>query len=619
MLHPHEEAQLLAGPAEHQAVRLHGHGAPSGSLHRGAVLRAAGAHVGHRADDVGGPASSTVLHERDGYGGVVEVAGVAGPPGGRPALRPPPRYGADVLLSVIEVAEEGDIVPRGSVVDEPGVHGSLGIHVARAQVHDGGSVAGGLVKHGPAPVVPGVGRGHQSGLDRRRAPPGMRRLEQGGHAGHVRASHGSPGKDVELRAAAVGGDRRWAHAVGPRRQDVQPRRDHVRLEDIGRLRVRPSRRERRHHRRRPHAQSSAAEDNRCLRRAPLWRVRDIAADEVSCGGADGRSGEDVAVGDEPLAVEDSVGKYHGHAAGLLDHLALGGPGADPPVADHDLSLHRGGVQRALQAKGRGVTVAALGPGVEQRVQLPGGQGRPAVHADAGNRDAIPEPDVRREVSVHGARSNGGHPRRHVRHRKRPRATVAGGSGDEDPGLGGREGADGDRVEVVRDDDAAHAEGDHVDAVGHCGVEGGEDVGVEAAGEPADLVHGESRLGSHAGGDAPRIAQSRRGVHVASGGDGGRVRAVAVGVPRRARLRRLVHAPRGRLVPAREEPRSDHLLVTQRRREVSPRDALALPLSRRRTEPPIGKAPTFRPYPGINDGDNEVRAEVRFRQETCAHG
>ncbi|OAY79835.1 hypothetical protein ACMD2_04205 [Ananas comosus] len=390
---------------------------------------------------------------------------------------------------------EVDVVGGGGVVDEAGVHGAQRSKGPAGRAADSSSMR--------------VGGGHEGRLDGGGAP-------ERGEAGDVRAGHGRAGEDVELGAPGVGGDPRGAHAVGPRRQDVEPRGHHVGLEHVRGLGVGPARRERRHHGGRAHAEPGPAEADGCGGGAGGG---DVAAEGVAGGGAHGGGGEDVAVGDEALAVEGAVGEDHPGGPGAAHHLALRGARADAAVAHDDPAAHRGGVEGALEAEGRGVPVGG-GGGVGERVEAAGGEaGAAAVDADAGEDAAVGEDDVGGEVAVHGAGADGGDPGGDVGDGELAGAAVAGGGGDEDPGLGGGEGAHGDGVEVVGHDDAADAEGDDVDPVAHGGVEGGEDVGVEATPVPAHLVGGEARLGGHPRRDPARVAEG-----------GGREHAVCVPWP-----------------------------------------------------------------------------------------
>ncbi|BAF23867.1 Os08g0452200 [Oryza sativa Japonica Group] len=160
-LHPHREAQLLPVAPERQLPRLHGHRAPLGRPHRRAVHRAPAADVGHRPDEVGlHRRPGAVRGERGGHGRVVEVPGVPRAPRAA-AVRGAPRDRPDVLLGVVQVAEEVDVVHGGDVVDETRVHGAHRVNVPCAEVEHVGHDARGLVHHGAVAVVLDVGGGHE--------------------------------------------------------------------------------------------------------------------------------------------------------------------------------------------------------------------------------------------------------------------------------------------------------------------------------------------------------------------------------------------------------------------------------------------------------------------------
>ncbi|KAH0451549.1 hypothetical protein IEQ34_018848 [Dendrobium chrysotoxum] len=187
--------------------------------------------------------------------------------------------------------------------------------------------------------------------------------------------------------------------------------------------------------------------------------------------------------------------------------------------------------------------------------------RPAIHADTWEDAAVSEANVSGEGSIHGSRSDGGHPGSDVGDRESSRAAVSCRGGDEYPSLHRSEGANGDGVKVVRYDNAANAKGDDIDAVSDGRVKGGQDVRIKATSGPTDLINGETCFGRHPCGNATCITKGRRRVNVPPSGDGGGMSSMAVGVASRAELCSLVHSATGGLVAAGEVPCADELAIT----------------------------------------------------------
>jgi hypothetical protein len=222
-----------------------------------------------------------------------------------------------------------------------------------------------------------------------------------------------------------------------------------------------------------------------------------------------------------------------------------------------------------------------------------------------------------EIPINGAGTDRGDPGSNIRNGESAGAAITGRGGDEDAGIGGSESANGNGIEVVGDDNATDAQGDDVDAVSHGGVEGREDVGVVAAGVPADLVGGKAGFGSHPCSDAARVAEGGSREDVAAGGDGGGVGAMAIGVSGRAGLGGLVHFAVGGLVTCAEEAGTDELAVAGGGGEVLRRHASAFPLGGDGPEVPVGEALVLGPDSGVDDSDDEVGAEVRLFEKAGA--
>ncbi|KAF7054692.1 hypothetical protein CFC21_062331 [Triticum aestivum] len=271
--HRHREALLLRGRGEDELLRLHRHGrAAARHLHARLVRRGRlRADVGRRADHRLRLVAA-VEHHRDGR--VVKVG-----PRRLPARRGGARHGLvrdhlDRVGRVPDAAHERHVVLVPGVVHQPRVQGLAQRDVPRAVVERRRGAPGlGLVRHGAAAVVGHDGRGHQRRADGRRRPPGVRGPEQRGGATRVRARHGRPRQDVELRPPVVGLQAGWTGGARPRREDVDAGRDEVGLEDFRDESVRPARREGGHQGSRLDADDRAPEHNCCGRVGGVGSVR----------------------------------------------------------------------------------------------------------------------------------------------------------------------------------------------------------------------------------------------------------------------------------------------------------------------------------------------------------
>lgn len=107
-----------------------------------------------------------------------------------------------------------------------------------------------------------------------------------------------------------------------------------------------------------------------------------------------------------------------------------------------------------------------------------------------------------------------------------------------------ESSDCDRIEIVRGRDSvstADGDWDDVDTVKDWGVEGGEDIGVEAAEVlPANLVDCKSRFRTHAFCNSVSVPTHVGLECISSGGGGRHVGPMAVGISRRSMLHCIVY-------------------------------------------------------------------------------
>uniref|UniRef100_A0A804NE18 Uncharacterized protein n=1 Tax=Zea mays TaxID=4577 RepID=A0A804NE18_MAIZE len=231
-------------------------------------------------------------------------------------------------------------------------------------------------------------RGHDGRSDRGGAPVGVRGLDERGGGGGVRARHGRPRHDVVLHHAVVAVEFRRRRRPAPRRQDVQPRRRDVRLhrgqtakkkkqrvlitrqflvsfivcaasahvrtyvqylENAGLQDVGATRRELRHHRRRPdvhHGPGGVQHGGRA------GAGVDVAEDGVGVGCGDRGAREDVRVDGDFGAGGRWVAEQNGRAARALHLQALPHPQPSAPQAHDDLASHLvagQGVGQALAA------------------------------------------------------------------------------------------------------------------------------------------------------------------------------------------------------------------------------------------------------------------------------
>jgi len=220
------------------------------------------------------------------------------------------------------------------------------------------------------------------------------------------------------------------------------------------------------------------------------------------------------------------------------------------------------------------------------------QTRPIVHTHSINHLSVSQNNIRREISVYASRPHTRHPRCHIRHRQPAGTAVPRRGRHEHTRLRGSEGPHSDDVQVVGHHYAPHAQRHDVHAVGHSGVECGQDVGVVAAAFPADLVDGEASLRSHPSGHSLGVAHGGGRKHVPAGGDGGGVGAVTVGVYWRTVLECFVHFAIGGFVTAAEVAGSDKLAVTGGGGKAFPGDALTLPVGGREAQIAVVEALAF---------------------------
>lgn len=134
-----------------------------------------------------------------------------------------------------------------------------------------------------------------------------------------------------------------------------------------------------------------------------------------------------------------------------------------------------------------------------------------------------EQNISFECTVNSAGGDGENPRRDVTNGGGCRAVIPTGGDDGDAVGDSVEGADGDGVDQVVGGIAADGEGDDVDAVGDGGVEGDENIGIEALvvtvnGGPAYLVVGDASPWRAPLGRAVAGAEDARSLHhIAAGG------------------------------------------------------------------------------------------------------
>lgn len=138
---------------------------------------------------------------------------------------------------------------------------------------------------------------------------------------------------------------------------------------------------------------------------------------------------------------------------------------------------------------------------------------------------IPKNHPTSEIAIDRAGADGDLPRRDIGNGGVGGAGVPGRANHSDPLHGGMEGSDGEAVVEEGRGASAEGGGDDVDAVGDSGVEGGEDVGVEALvaldGSPADLVGGDAGArGATLGGAVAEVEDADIVDEVAAGGGEG---------------------------------------------------------------------------------------------------
>ncbi len=185
---------------DREARRRHGHGVARRWVDRNRVGSPAAllSHAGH------GPGDGLAARQRaNADRRVVQVAGV-----GRDAYRIQERAGADGIREHLGegVAQEPEIVEEPSVVDQARLEGRTLVYrlawvdVAGPEIERIGHAHPVVVTH----VL--ISGGHDGRLGHRRAPVGMRLLDQGEHARHVRTRHRRSGdrpKELTWEAAGV--------------------------------------------------------------------------------------------------------------------------------------------------------------------------------------------------------------------------------------------------------------------------------------------------------------------------------------------------------------------------------------------------------------------------------
>ncbi|XBH69802.1 hypothetical protein VPH35_097603 [Triticum aestivum] len=205
----HAVAPLLLRPPELQRRRRHGHLHPVGRRDRHVVALGARRHQGQRPRQCA-DAGAAVEHHHERR--VVEVGHAAGD---RPRALAQLRHEHPHLLHrVVECAEEVDVVLRAGVVHQARVHGEPREHEPgpgrqRRRAHDDGADGTAAVHDVPAVLVERAGGRHQRRTDHGRRPVAVPLLDQGRHAGHVRARHRRPGEDVVLHSPGVHLGVRW--------------------------------------------------------------------------------------------------------------------------------------------------------------------------------------------------------------------------------------------------------------------------------------------------------------------------------------------------------------------------------------------------------------------------
>ncbi|KAF7074798.1 hypothetical protein CFC21_079621 [Triticum aestivum] len=603
----HGVAPLLAHLAEAQRRRLHRH------LDRRAARRGRRRHLVRAGlPDVGQRAGVLLRAARRGERGrerrVVERRhGVRAV--GAAVVRRVLGERRDLRRLVLDGAEEVQVVGGGEVVHQPRVHRLAGVDVPGPHVQRRGRALGGHVEQAVAVGVRGVCGGHQRRPDGRRAPVLVRRAEQRRQPAHVRARHGRAGDYVEAGAPVVAGDPRWADGSGPRREDVHPRGDQVRLQDAGRHGVRPPRREGGHDGRRLDPNLRAGEHYVGRR---LRIRRRVGSHGVAGLLSDAGARENVRVGDQLLAVGGGVGEHHAGTTGVSDDESLLDPGVGAAVAEDDLAGDLGRDEGACHAERAHAAVRRV-PCVDERHRR-GGQLLAVVEGDAVVLVTVPEGDVGGEVAVECPRAHGGDPWRAVRQRRRAGPGISRRAGHKYSPFHGAVRAHGDAVAVVVRRATAEGQGEHVHAVGDGDLHALEDVGAEAAADPAHLVRGHARARRHALGRARRVAQQVGAAHGGARRRAGGVRAVAVVVPGRARLLRRVHGALGRLVARQEVPGADELPVARGGVEIAPALALALPARRHGAEARVVVAGPLRPHAGVEHADDDVARGVGLGEE-----
>ncbi|BAT08664.1 Os09g0482681, partial [Oryza sativa Japonica Group] len=159
------------------------------------------------------PGAAGLAEPRDGDRRVVEagdeVLAVAGVAAGAAAEAAGEGGGDQLDLGrvVAVVAEELEVVLLAELVHQPGVQRGGRVHLARAVVVRRRRRPR-VGRHG-RPVVVQLGRRrHDRRPDRRRAPRRVPRPDGGRRPGHVRAGHGRPRHEVELRRLLLAGRER---------------------------------------------------------------------------------------------------------------------------------------------------------------------------------------------------------------------------------------------------------------------------------------------------------------------------------------------------------------------------------------------------------------------------
>ena len=351
----------------------------------------------------------------------------------------------------------------------------------------------------------------------------MRRLDERRDAGSVGARHrGARDGHVQVAGRTVVGRRLVRHR-GRSCEHLDAGRRDVRLDPVA---DRSARRERCHLVRKSRLRGAL-----CPRRHHVGVAVD-EGEQVVVGTIDVDRRQIVVVGLDVLidgVVQDHAGRTTGEdAAALVD------PAVDAALAHHDLARGRARGERRL-AK-HVLTRQRCGHDDGGRRRDADGEGDPR---DV-ERGAAVGGQVQggAELARAGRRADRGDPRAAVIRRPGTGPAVPGGCVNGDAGVGRVEERELDRV-AVRVCAARDREVDDVDAVEDRLLDSGDRIGREAASRQADAIFDHACAGGDAtDGAALDAVEDGRGDAVTGGGRG-RVRAVTLGVTRRADMGRVI--------------------------------------------------------------------------------